>query len=183
LSHRVHVYVTDSEYTSFVTPLAVTSQPSLGALVANLRDTDLDTGIELSHLPALNSYWEDVRSLYAPFESGQLSGSSDVYFHEIPGGQYTNLLFQSKQLGLTDRWTDIKRKYAEVRVNKDRIRCSTSCTDTLHRRRPTFSWATYQRLLPRQRLLVTWLNSWYLRTCMLRIFWSKQIVSQYPIRS
>lgn len=57
----------------------LTSQPSLGALVANLRGTDLDTGIDLKSLTALNAYWEDVRSEYAPFESGQLSGSSDVY--------------------------------------------------------------------------------------------------------
>ena len=94
----------------------MTSQPSLGALVANLKGTDLDTGILLSELPPLNAYWEDVRSLYLPFESGQLSGSSDVYYHEIPGGQYTNLLFQSKQLGLSDRWTEIKRKYAEANI-------------------------------------------------------------------
>lgn len=54
--------------------------------------------------------------MYAPFESGQLSGSSDVYEHEIPGGQYTNLLFQSKQLGLTEKWPEIKRKYAEANI-------------------------------------------------------------------
>jgi pyruvate carboxylase len=94
----------------------MTSQPSLGALVANLKGTEYDTGIDLSSLPPLNAYWENVRSLYAPFESGQLSGSSDVYFHEIPGGQYTNLLFQSRQLGLTDRWTEIKQKYAEANI-------------------------------------------------------------------
>ena len=94
----------------------MTSQPSLGALVANLKGTELDTGISLASLPPLNSYWEDVRSMYLPFESGQLSGSSDVYYHEIPGGQYTNLLFQSKQLGLSDRWTEIKKKYAEANL-------------------------------------------------------------------
>ena len=55
----------------------MTSQPSLGALVANLRDTSMDTGIDLKSLPPLNAYWEDVRSVYEPFESGQLSGSSD----------------------------------------------------------------------------------------------------------
>ena len=55
----------------------MTSQPSLGALVANLRGTSMDTGIELESLPPLNSYWEDIRSVYTPFESGQLSGSSD----------------------------------------------------------------------------------------------------------
>jgi pyruvate carboxylase len=57
-----------------------------------------------------------VRSLYSPFESGQLSGSSDVLLHEIPGGQYTNLLFQSKQLGLTEKWPEIKQKYAEANI-------------------------------------------------------------------
>jgi len=63
----------------------MTSQPSLGALVANLKGTPGDCGVDLQQLSALNSYWEDVRSLYGPFESGQLSGSSDVYYHEIPG--------------------------------------------------------------------------------------------------
>ena len=92
----------------------MTSQPSLGALVANLRHTELDTGIDLNDLQPLNNYWENVRTLYAPFESGQLSGSSDVINNEIPGGQYTNMLFQSKQLGLGDKWPEIKKKYAEA---------------------------------------------------------------------
>jgi pyruvate carboxylase len=94
----------------------MTSQPSLGAIAANLRGTDLDTGFDMEKLGPLNTYWENVRALYAPFESGQLSGSSDVYQHEIPGGQYTNLLFQSKQLGLTEKWPEIKRKYAEANI-------------------------------------------------------------------
>ena len=94
----------------------LTSQPSLGALVANMANTDLDTGIDLKDIGPLNTYWENVRQLYAPFESGQLSGSSDVYQHEIPGGQYTNLLFQSQQLGLTEKWPEIKKKYAEANI-------------------------------------------------------------------
>lgn len=94
----------------------MTSQPSLGAIAANLRGTDLDTGFDMAQIGPLNTYWENVRSLYSPFESGQLSGSSDVYQHEIPGGQYTNLLFQSKQLGLTERWPEIKHKYAEANM-------------------------------------------------------------------
>jgi len=81
-----------------------------------LRGTELDTGIDLNELASLNTYWENVRGLYLPFESGQLSGSSDVYKHEIPGGQFTNLLYQSKQLGLTERWPEIKRKYAEANL-------------------------------------------------------------------
>ena len=92
----------------------MTSQPSLGALVANLRNTEMDTGIDLDDIIPLNNYWENVRSMYAPFESGQLSGSSDVVNNEIPGGQYTNMLFQAKQLGLGDRWLEIKQKYAEA---------------------------------------------------------------------
>jgi pyruvate carboxylase len=94
----------------------MTSQPSIGAIAANLKGTDLDTGLDMAQTTPLNTYWENVRSLYAPFESGQLSGSSDVYQHEIPGGQYTNLLFQSKQLGLTEKWPEIKRKYAEANI-------------------------------------------------------------------
>mmetsp|Transcript_8942 Transcript_8942/g.9811 ORF Transcript_8942/g.9811 Transcript_8942/m.9811 type:complete len:1238 (+) Transcript_8942:67-3780(+) len=94
----------------------LTSQPSLGALVANMRGTEYDTGIDPSKLGPLNTYWEAVRQVYAPFESGQLSGSSDVYHHEIPGGQYTNLLYQSRQLGLTEKWPEIKKKYAEANL-------------------------------------------------------------------
>jgi pyruvate carboxylase len=94
----------------------LTSQPSLGALVANMKGTDLDTGISSTDIGPLNTYWESVRQLYAPFESGQLSGSSDVYQHEIPGGQYTNLLYQSRQLGLTEKWPQIKKKYAEANM-------------------------------------------------------------------
>ena len=86
----------------------------MGAIIANLKGTELDAGIGNSNLATLNTYWENVRGLYVPFESGQLSGSSDVYNHEIPGGQYTNLLFQSKQLGLTSKWPEIKAKYAEA---------------------------------------------------------------------
>ena len=87
----------------------LTSQPSLGAIVGASGDS---TSLNLSALQYLNRYWEDVRALYLPFESGQLSGSSDVFSHEIPGGQYTNLLFQSKQLGLTGRFAEIKAAYA-----------------------------------------------------------------------
>ena len=94
----------------------LTSQPSMGALVSMLRGTDKDTNIDKSLMGPLNTYWENVRNLYLPFESGQLSGSSDVYEHEIPGGQYTNLLYQSRQLGLTDKWPQIKSKYAEANM-------------------------------------------------------------------
>lgn len=89
-----------------------TSQPSLGALVASTQGTEFDTGLELAQVQALNEYWEECRGLYAPFESGQKTGSSDVYVHEMPGGQYTNLLYQSTQLGLTGQWSKVKKAYA-----------------------------------------------------------------------
>lgn len=84
----------------------------MGALVGALSGTNLDTGIDPASLPPINDYWEDCRGVYAPFESGQKTGSADVYQHEMPGGQYTNLLFQSKQLGLTGQWPAIKVAYA-----------------------------------------------------------------------
>lgn len=89
-----------------------TSQPSMGALVGALAGTPLDTGIDPLSLGPINDYWEDLRGVYAPFESGQKTGSADVFVHEMPGGQYTNLLFQSKQLGLTGQWPAIKLAYA-----------------------------------------------------------------------
>ena len=89
-----------------------TSQPSMGALVASTAGTEYDTGLKLSEVSAVNEYWEECRGLYAPFESGQKSGSADVYDHEMPGGQYTNLLFQSSQLGLTGQWSQVKKAYA-----------------------------------------------------------------------
>lgn len=96
-------------------PMAgMTSQPAMGAVVAALRDTPRDTGLSLQELNVLEDYWEQARRLYAPFESGLKSGSADVYFHEMPGGQYTNLQFQARQLGLAERWPAIKRAYASA---------------------------------------------------------------------
>ena len=89
----------------------LTSQPSLGAIVASCSGTELDTGISLQEISTLNDYWEECRGLYQPFESGQKSGSADVYIHEMPGGQYTNLLYQSTQLGLTGQWSQVKKAY------------------------------------------------------------------------
>jgi pyruvate carboxylase len=90
----------------------VTSQPSMGAIVAALREGERDTGLDLDALQGLVDYWEQVRSLYAPFESGLRSSGADVYQHEMPGGQATNLQFQARELGLHGRWDSIKRAYA-----------------------------------------------------------------------
>jgi pyruvate carboxylase len=94
----------------------LTSQPSMGAIVASLAHTPLDTGITLESVSELSDYWEQVRGFYAPFDctSTLKSGSSDVYNHEIPGGQYTNLHMQAWALGMASKWPEIKRSYAEA---------------------------------------------------------------------
>jgi pyruvate carboxylase len=92
----------------------MTSQPSLNTLVESLRFTDRDTGLAYEPLQATGDYWADVRRLYAPFESGQLAAGADVYRHQMPGGQYTNLYQQAQALGLESRWPDVCRMYAEV---------------------------------------------------------------------
>ena len=92
----------------------LTSQPSMGAFIAAMVGSKRATGIDLERLGQLNTYWEQVRLLYAPFESGLKSGSVEVYQHEMPGGQYTNLEFQARALGLQGRWTAIKRAYREA---------------------------------------------------------------------
>ena len=89
-----------------------TSQPAMGAIVAALHGHERDTGLSIEGLQPLSTYWEQARGLYAPFESGVHTGSSDVYLHEMPGGQYTNLMFQARSLGLAHRWPAIKRAYA-----------------------------------------------------------------------
>jgi pyruvate carboxylase len=92
----------------------LTSQPSLNTLVEALRFTDRDTGLDFESLQATANYWETVRTYYQPFETGQLAASAEVYLHEMPGGQSTNLLEQAKALGLEGRWHEVCRTYAEV---------------------------------------------------------------------
>jgi pyruvate carboxylase len=94
-------------------PMAgLTSQPAMGAIIAAMQGSPRQVELELESIGGLADYWEQARQLYAPFESGLKSGSADVYFHEMPGGQYTNLQFQARQLGLAERWPAIKRAYA-----------------------------------------------------------------------
>ncbi len=91
-----------------------TSQPSLSSLVAALEFTERDTGISLESVSALEPYWESVRKLYAPFESGLPGPTGRVYHHEIPGGQLSNLRQQAIALGLADRFEEIENWYAEA---------------------------------------------------------------------
>lgn len=92
----------------------MTSQPAMGALVAGLEQTNLGTGIRMEDIQALNSYWEQCRMLYSCFEANVKSADSGVYDHEMPGGQYTNLMFQAQQLGLGTQWKQIKKAYEEA---------------------------------------------------------------------
>ncbi|MCU0967755.1 MAG: pyruvate carboxylase [Rubrivivax sp.] len=92
----------------------LTSQPNLSAILAALAGTARDPGLPHEALHAASMYWEGVRRFYAPFESEIRSGTADVYRHEMPGGQYTNLREQARSLGLAHRWTEVSRAYAEV---------------------------------------------------------------------
>jgi pyruvate carboxylase len=94
-------------------PMAgTTSQPSLSALVAATAHTDRDTGLSLQAVSDLEPYWEAVRKVYAPFESGLPGPTGRVYRHEIPGGQLSNLRQQAIALGLADRFEVIENLYA-----------------------------------------------------------------------
>jgi len=126
----IHVHTHDSAGTGVATQLAaayagadmvdccmdsmsgLTSQPSMGAIVNTLQGTQLDTGVDPKAILPLSQYWEQTRELYAPFESNMKAVSSDVYVHEMPGGQYTNLKFQATSLGLGDEWEKICTSYA-----------------------------------------------------------------------
>ncbi|MFN0196617.1 MAG: pyruvate carboxylase, partial [Planctomycetaceae bacterium] len=91
-----------------------TSQPNLNGLVEALRFSDRPTELSSDHLDDISRYWEVVRGYYKPFETVMLPATSDLYRHEMPGGQYTNLYQQAKSLGLSERWPEICRVYAEV---------------------------------------------------------------------
>ncbi len=91
-----------------------TSQPNLNSLVAALQHTPRDSGLDLDTLNEFSRYWEAVRELYAPFDSSPRTGSAEVYLHEMPGGQYTNLIEQAQAMGLGHHWTEIMRTYADV---------------------------------------------------------------------
>jgi pyruvate carboxylase len=94
----------------------LTSQPSLNAIVESLRFTDRETGLDPDALLDLSRYWDEVRTLYAAFETGLKSPSAEVYAYEMPGGQYTNLFQQAKALGLAARWPEVCKAYAEVNI-------------------------------------------------------------------
>ena len=104
-----------------------TSQAPLGTVVEALRHTERDTRIDIAKVRAISGYWEGVRDQYRAFESGMQAPTSEVYMHEMPGGQFTNLKAQARSLGLQDRWADVARMYADVnRVFGDIVKVTPS---------------------------------------------------------
>ena len=91
-----------------------TSQPCLGSIVEALRNTDRDTGLDIAAVREISDYWEAVRGQYVAFESGLAAPASEVYLHEMPGGQFTNLKAQARSLGLEERWSEVAQTYADV---------------------------------------------------------------------
>jgi len=92
----------------------LTSQPNLTSIVDALAGADHAPDVDSDAMRELSDYWEGVRRFYAPFEADIRAGTSDVYHHEMPGGQYTNLREQARSMGLEHRWPDISRAYADV---------------------------------------------------------------------
>ncbi len=91
-----------------------TSQPCLGSIVEATRHTERDTGLSIGAVREISDYWEAVRSQYTAFESGLAAPASEVYLHEMPGGQFTNLKAQARSLGLEERWHEVAQTYADV---------------------------------------------------------------------
>ncbi len=92
----------------------LTSQPNLNSIIAMMQGHEREQPINLQKLNEYSNYWEDVREFYYPFESGLKAGTAEVYDHEIPGGQYSNLRPQAVALGLEHKFEDIKKNYAIV---------------------------------------------------------------------
>ncbi len=92
----------------------VTSQPNLGSIVEALRGTQRDTGLDVNQVREISNYWERVRANYSAFETDLRFGASEVYMHEMPGGQFTNLKEQARSLGLADDWQKVAETYADV---------------------------------------------------------------------
>eukprot|EP00750_Incisomonas_marina_P017896 INCI2562.2.p1 GENE.INCI2562.2~~INCI2562.2.p1 ORF type:complete len:1331 (-),score=232.62 INCI2562.2:11-3901(-) len=91
-----------------------TSQPSLNAFCAAMTGAERDPGIDYLALQPLVRYWAKIREMYRPFESGMLSGTARVFEHQIPGGQYSNLMVQCKSMGLWSQWDRVLDTYRDV---------------------------------------------------------------------
>ncbi|MFD2174866.1 pyruvate carboxylase [Rhodobacter lacus] len=104
-----------------------TSQPCLGSIVEAMHHTERDTGLDIAAIRLMSNYWEAVRHQYAAFESGLESPASEVYLHEMPGGQFTNLKAQARSLGLEERWHEVAQAYADAnRIFGDIVKVTPS---------------------------------------------------------
>ncbi|KFY53997.1 hypothetical protein V496_07352 [Pseudogymnoascus sp. VKM F-4515 (FW-2607)] len=92
----------------------MTSQPSVGAVLSSLEGSDYETGLNVHHIRAIDTYWAQLRLLYSPFEAHLTGPDPEVYEHEIPGGQLTNMMFQAQQLGLGAQWAQTKKAYEQA---------------------------------------------------------------------
>lgn len=94
----------------------LTSQPNFNSIVEMMRFNERENDLNLKYLNEYSNYWETVREYYYPFESGLKAGSGEVFKHEIPGGQYSNLKPQAQALGLEDRFHEITKMYGDVNL-------------------------------------------------------------------
>lgn len=94
----------------------LTSQPSANSLYYAMKGGDRELRADIEALEQLSYYWQDVRAYYSDFESGMNSPHSEIYVHEMPGGQYSNLQQQAKAVGLGDRWDEVKKMYSRVNL-------------------------------------------------------------------
>ncbi|NNL83594.1 MAG: pyruvate carboxylase subunit B, partial [Winogradskyella sp.] len=92
----------------------LTSQPNFNAVVEMMKNHERSHDFNIDKLNQFSNFWEDTREMYYPFESGLKAGTAEVFQHEIPGGQYSNLRPQAEALGLGDRFNEVKKMYAEV---------------------------------------------------------------------
>ena len=91
-----------------------TSQPCLGSIVEAMAHTERETGLDIAAIREMSNYWEGVRHQYRAFESGLEAPASEVYLHEMPGGQFTNLKAQARSIGLEERWHEVAQAYADA---------------------------------------------------------------------
>ena len=94
----------------------LTSQPSANSLYYAMKGSKRNVRADIESLEKLSYYWEDVRKYYVDFESGMNAPHSEIYVHEMPGGQYSNLQQQAKGVGLGDRWDEVKEMYSRVNM-------------------------------------------------------------------
>jgi pyruvate carboxylase len=114
-----------------------TSQPCLGSIVEALAGSERDTGLDTEWIRRISFYWEAVRNQYVAFESDLKGPASEVYLHEMPGGQFTNLKEQARSLGLESRWHEVAQAYADAnRMFGDIVKVKVLEVDRSDRNKP-----------------------------------------------